>query len=133
MGNERIVGRRVTPEWPEALNVPDPLAKRAAGLSKLFVRGPIPMTWLSAAARLPGKAMHVAMLLWFRRGCEKAATFRLTREHRQLFDLDRHAVYRALKALEHARLISVDQKSGRCPIVTLFRDRPAAEPTVSTG
>ena len=29
-----------------------------------FLKGPIPMDWLSAAARLPGKSLHVAIAIW---------------------------------------------------------------------
>ena len=84
-----------------------------------FVKGPIPMEWLRRAAILGGKVLHVSLLLWFRVGCEKSVTVRLTQSHCNLFGLSRHAVYRALKSLEAAGLVTVSRHRGRCPIVTI--------------
>ncbi len=94
-------------------------AARNKQRSTLFVRGPLPMTWLSQAAQLPGKALHVGLLLWFRVGCERSNVVRLTRRHGDLFVLDRHAAYRGLGALERAGLVSVERCRGRCPVVTV--------------
>ena len=107
-------------------------AARHAQRSTLFVRGPIPMSWLTRAARLPGKALHVGLLLWFRVGCEKSVTVRLTRSHCNLFGLTRHVVYRALKRLEEAGLVEVSRHRGRCPIVTINRTALPATHTAST-
>lgn len=71
------------------------------------------------AAVLPGKTLHVSVLLWFRAGCERNVTVRLTQSHCNLLGLSRHAVYRALKSLEEADLVSVSRYRGRCPIVTI--------------
>jgi hypothetical protein len=88
--------------------------------ARWFIRGPLPLPWIAGAAKLPGKAMHVGLLLWFRCGCEKCRTVRLTRGHRELFGLGRHSVYRALKALEGAGLVQVQRHRGRCPVVTIL-------------
>ena len=77
------------------------------------------MSWLTRAARLPGKALHVGLLLWFRVGCERSNVVRLTRGHADFFALDRHTVYRGLAALERAGLVNVDRRRGRCPVVTV--------------
>ena len=84
-----------------------------------FIRGPLPMPWVSRAAHLPGRALHVALLLWFRVGCEGVLTVRLRRQHQLIFGLNRHAAYRGLSALQHAGLVIVDRRRGRCPVVTL--------------
>ena len=85
-----------------------------------FLKGPIPMDWLSAAARLPGKSLHVAIAIWFTASLNKSATVPLSNLAGLPFGLDRNAKYRALKWLELEGLISVDRNPGRSPIVTLM-------------
>ena len=41
-----------------------------------FLKGPVPMAWLERAFVLPGKALHVALLLWFKAGCQRCRTAR---------------------------------------------------------
>ncbi len=94
-------------------------AARNMQRSSLFILGPLPMSWFAKAAHLPGKALQVGLLLWFRKGCERSNVVRLTRGHADLFALDRHAVYRGLGALERAGLVNVDRRRGRCPVVTV--------------
>jgi hypothetical protein len=45
-----------SPQWAASLP-----AKRCRRFWLCFLKGPIPLTWLSAAARLPGKALHVGL------------------------------------------------------------------------
>ena len=33
--------------------------------TRYFIKGPIPLVWLQRAAAIPGKALHVALGLWF--------------------------------------------------------------------
>lgn len=87
--------------------------------ARLFLRGPIPLPWLQKAARLPGKSLHVAMLIWFRVGCERSNEVALCPAHRRRFGLQRHAVQRALRALERAELVYVARKNGRASVVTV--------------
>ena len=37
-----------------------------------FLKGPIPGEWLHRAAKLPGRALHVARALWYLAGVEKS-------------------------------------------------------------
>ena len=37
-----------------------------------FLKGPIPLYWLIAASKLPGKALAVGVVIWFRAGLEKS-------------------------------------------------------------
>lgn len=37
----------------------------------LFLRGPIPLNWLSCAAVLPGKTLNVSIALWWLHGMAK--------------------------------------------------------------
>ena len=85
-----------------------------------FLRGPIPLDWLSTAARLPGKSLHVAIAIWFTASLAKSATVPLSNIAGLPFGLDRNAKYRALQWLEEAGLITVQRQLGRSPVVTLL-------------
>lgn len=95
------------------------------------LRGPIPLDWLSKAARLPGKSLHVGIALWFMGGVQKSRTVPLSNITSLRFGLDRNAKYRALAWLEQAGLIAVERKLGCAPIVTL-NDAPSSPPREST-
>jgi DNA-binding MarR family transcriptional regulator len=84
------------------------------------LRGPIPWPWLTAAGCLPGKALHVAIVLWHIVGLRKSRTVKWQPSKAKPFGMDRHTLYRALNQLEKAGLISVKRLKGRSPIVTLL-------------
>jgi hypothetical protein len=93
-----------------------------------FLRGPIPLHWLSLACKLPGKVVATALAIWFqagRQGHEEG--IKLTSQILDRFHVDRHAKFRALKELEKAGLIRVHRQAGKNPIVDLLEiDRDAA-------
>ena len=86
-----------------------------------FLKGPIPMAWLALAARLPGRALHMGLILWYWAGITKRRVVApsLSRAERE-FGVSRTALARGLAALEHADLVSVDRRAGRKPVVTLL-------------
>jgi hypothetical protein len=84
------------------------------------LRGPIPLDWLSRAAALPGRSLHVAIAVWFMAGLKKTAVVPVSNITGLQFGLDRNAKYRALEWLENASLISVERRAGRAPIVTIL-------------
>jgi hypothetical protein len=90
-----------------------------------FIKGPLPLPWIIAATALPGRyPLAVAMMIWFRAGLEKTSIkLRLTRKMLERFGINRQAGYRALAALEDAGLVTVDRKSGRCPLVSIREKR----------
>ncbi len=91
-----------------------------------FLKGPVPMNWLNAAARLPGKALHMGIAVWHLSGLNRSArTVTLTTTVLREMGIRRTTGYRALAALEQAGLVSVVRQPGRAPVVTL---REAAEP-----
>jgi hypothetical protein len=85
-----------------------------------FLRGPVPLPWLAEAGRLRGRALDVGVCLWFLVGVSKNRLVRLSRPLLTLFDLDRHAVYRALRQMERASLVQVDRGKGRRPVVLVI-------------
>src|SRR4051794_39747235 len=72
-----------------------------------FLKGPIPRKWLEEAASLPGKALHVAIELWFWAGIRGPEGIRLSGASLARLGVKRHAAYRALSWLQGAGLISV--------------------------
>ena len=105
---------RGTREQPE--NRPPPRHRPG----QRFLKGPIPLSWLTAAADQPGKALHVGVVLWFLAGLDSRREVRLSGSVARRFGLNRHAVYRGLAALESVRLVSVVRHAGRNPLVTLL-------------
>jgi len=65
-----------------------------------FLRGPIPMTWIIAAARLPGRSLHVGVALWIMSEINQSCVVPLTNLASQCFGLDRNSKYRGLSCLE---------------------------------
>ena len=90
-----------------------------------FLKGPIPFPWLRGAAGLPGRALAVATELWFGAGIKKQRTLSISLSNLRVAPrISRSAASRALQALEHAGLVSVQRRPGRKPLVTLL-DAPA--------
>ena len=85
-----------------------------------FLKGPIPEVWLAQAAHLPGKAFVVSIALWFFAGMARKPIIKLSQKLLRSWGVKRKAVYRALIALENAKLISVVRHDGRTPIVTIL-------------
>lgn len=86
-----------------------------------FLRGPIPLVWLRRAGELRGKALAVAVALWFKAGTAKgnpevAATAGLL----ERLGVGRKAGYRGLAALERAGLVSIERRPGRSARVTIL-------------
>jgi hypothetical protein len=92
-----------------------------------FLRGPLPMAWLERAASLPGRALHIGVMLWYYVGLHKSARvkFSLSRCERRL-GFDRTTATRGLAALERAGLVTVERRPGQRPVVTVIHN--PAEP-----
>ncbi len=85
-----------------------------------FLKGPVPLAWLAHAGQLPGKSLHVGIVLWFFAGLKHTRTVALPSATLALFSVNRNAKYRALKALQQANLIEVERHPGSNPRVTLL-------------
>jgi hypothetical protein len=87
------------------------------------------MRWLRRAADLPGKALHLALALWFEAICspDRSPVVKLQRRKRGWFGLERRAFYRALQSLQKAGLIGVEPRRGKVPRVTIL-DVPPGKP-----
>ena len=116
-----------------APNIADYIAERPVALAERresprsrepFVKGPIPLWWLTSAARLPGKALAVGVALWYRAGLKKSRTVRGSWRLWDSFGVGRTAVYRSLRQLEDAGLIRVERQNGKNPVITINLSRP---------
>ena len=92
-----------------------------------FVRGPVPWAWITAATRLPGRALHIGMSLWFRVGRTNDMTVSLSLNAVAVeLGFDRSTASRALAALSRAGLVSVERGPGRNCAVTVHMVDDAA-------
>lgn len=87
-----------------------------------FIKGPLPLDWMQRAARLPGKTLHVALALWYLAGLQKSHSVKLASKPLEAMGVSRDAKYDALSRLVAAGLVTVHQKPGQAPLVTLKTD-----------
>lgn len=89
-----------------------------------FIRGPIPLDWLSRAAAIPRRnAVLVGLVLFHLSGlCSKRDGLVLCVERCKPFGLGRKAVQRGLSDLESSGLIRVVRCVGKCARVDLLVD-----------
>ena len=88
-----------------------------------FMR-PIPIAWIAAAAKLPGRSLHAGIALWCAARMAHSTTVSLNNVSSRQFGIDRNQKYRGLQWLENAGLITVERKIGRAPIVTILHPEP---------
>jgi len=93
---------------------------KAAPYKETFLKGPVPMPWLSMAAKLPGKTLNIAIALWWLHGMSNGKPFKLRSRALELLRVSRDATYAGLARLEQARLIAVERKPGQSPIVSIL-------------
>jgi hypothetical protein len=84
-----------------------------------FIRGPIPLPWITEAVKLSPCALRISMVIWYVRGLRKSETIILSNKMLKEFNLDRHTKYRGLKLLEGAGLIEVERRFKKNPMVTI--------------
>jgi len=97
-----------------------------------FLRGPLCWDWLTAAGRLRGAALHVALVAQFLAGLNKSQTVALSGMELARIGIPRTTGYRALRALERAGLVAVCRRSGRLPRVTVIEiARPGSASSLS--
>ena len=81
--------------------------------------GPIPGPWIERAAALPGKALSLAIVIWFQAGREGRMTVDFDQRLLKRFNISRHSFYRSLAALEAAGLVSVRRSPNTTPKVAI--------------
>lgn len=99
---------------------PETESHTARAPAKKFIKGPIPLDWISRANALPGKAGAVGLALWFLTGVQKSQTVKLTGEVEKIAGCGRKAVYAGLAALEGAGLVWVERRKGARAVVAII-------------
>jgi hypothetical protein len=93
-----------------------------------FLKGPIPLDWLSCASKLPGKAaLSVALAIWFEIGRRRSHEIKLTTAICNRFGVNRKAKYRGLLLLEDAGLIAVVREARKNPLVMVLLQSKAEQ------
>ncbi len=85
-----------------------------------FLKGPIPWPWLNRALALPGKALHVAVLLWKEAGCRRSRTVRFRLAGTVEYGFHPDTAKRGLRVLAKAGLVSIRWHPGQALEVTLL-------------
>ncbi len=88
-----------------------------------FVKGPISGEWISRAAKLPGKALHIALAIQYALGIHGEPIVVSTNLAAKFGVGRRQTVFKSLRALEAAGLVRVDRGPGRCPRVFVLVGR----------
>jgi hypothetical protein len=86
-----------------------------------FIKGPLPVAWLSQAAELPGKALHLALAIQWLSGMSKGAPVKVPKKVLATFGLSMDAYRDGLKRLEAAGLITVMRLPGQSPFVRVVQ------------
>jgi DNA-binding transcriptional ArsR family regulator len=85
-----------------------------------YLRGPIPLSWLTRACELGGSSVKVALAVWFAKGVQGGDVVRLTSPLLVRFGVSPKAKLSGLNALEESGLIAVERRVGRNPLVTIL-------------
>jgi hypothetical protein len=98
-----------------------PLPKPLPG--EKYLAGPIPFRWWSLAARLRGRALHVALVIWHQRRVRREAV-RPSRKLLEQCGVKPDSARRAIRDLENAGLIAVVREVGKSPTITILDVAP---------
>lgn len=86
-----------------------------------FIKGPLPLSWMTQAAQMPGKTLQVALALWYLCGLQKTDNVMLTSKAAERFGVSRDAKYEAIDRLVKAGLVTVQHAPGKAPVITLVK------------
>ena len=89
--------------------------------TKFFLHPKVELVWIEKAAELGIQALVVGLLLQFRVVLSGKESVTLPKDFLANFWISRGVKRRARKNLEKTGLISVEQDTGRSPLITLLR------------
>jgi hypothetical protein len=100
---------------------------RAARRGARFIKGPLPLGWLAAAAKAGHPlALPVLLALKHKTDVVRQEWVKPPASVLRLFGVDKDGRSRAIAALERAGLVEVRRRRGRPPLVRLLPWRPGA-------
>jgi len=88
-------------------------------IKKLFVKGPIPLDWLTEVTLLPGKCLNVAMAIQWLSGMSGGMPVKLTKRAETSFNVSRDTSRECLKRLESAGLIQLTRSPGKRTLIQI--------------
>ena len=88
--------------------------------SVLFLKGPIPLWWLTRAAALPGKALALGVALWWLHGMSRGGSVKLTSRALEAMSVSRDAASDGLRRLELDGLVSIQRAKGRRSVIHII-------------
>ena len=96
--------------------------------SNLFLKGPIPLNWLSQANALGGSTGIVATGLWLYVGLNHGFTFKIDSKLDQFTHITRQTRQPALQKLQYAGLLKIIDKPGAYPTIEILNISPKTSP-----
>jgi len=99
-----------------------PEISRKEGAPRRFLKGPIPLPWLSTASGLPGKTLSAALCIWYMAGLTASDSVSPGSAIRSKFGIRRQTWYEALARLQKAGLIRTDRRPGKKVSITILRE-----------
>ncbi len=85
-----------------------------------LIQGPIPLTWVVKGNALGVKAGNLILLLFYKKGLVKNATFKLSNNELPLFNITRATKTKLLKKFEELGLVRLHNKSGQSVVVEML-------------
>lgn len=98
-------------------------------LQERFLKGPIPLRLIARAAKLPGGCLGVYLAVHHRTALTKTPKVTLPKELLTQFGISRDSKARALKQLDKAGLVMLENQKGRAARVMLSDERDAVSST----
>src|SRR5829696_4562793 len=106
----------------------DALRKAKSRRHERFLKGPIPLSQITRAAQLPGRALSLLLAIHHQTALSRKSTVTLPKTLLHELGIGKDAKARGLKALESVGLISVHRATGCAVRISL-----AAPPSGSLG
>ena len=92
--------------------------------SEFFIHPQISLAWVQALSRCGSLCVHVGIVMRFRHLLEKSDTISATSKKFESFCVSKHQKLRALKKMERAGLIRIEQQPGSNPKVVAVDPLP---------
>jgi len=86
-----------------------------------FLKGPIPLVWITKISALPGKAFQTALAILWLTDMAGGGAIKLSRQAMQRFSLSADAAREGVKRLEAAQVITVARNAGQKHWITLAK------------
>jgi hypothetical protein len=106
----------INTDEPSPPLIPKPPPRTA----RLFLKGPIPFTWLQKANALGGSTGIVATGLWFYVGINNSKYFKVDSKLDQFTGITRQTRQHALQKMKYAGLIKIRNPQGSYPYVEIL-------------